>query len=183
VGEKVEGLEDHPDRAAQFVRYPVMNRFVARVGGGALQDQTIDRNPTLVEYLQSVQAPQQGGLAATGGTDQHRLLRGFDIEGDAVQDRLLNPLQHRRSSSRLLFQSLGDPHLNDGLAGDSKTTGLFVQGADHPGGEVHIHASLLLVDPFGTGQIEALGDIFSLVELPVEILSFHTNLFLRRAIA
>ena len=56
--------------------------------GSALEDEAIDCDSALVELFQPVEASQQRGLAATRRADQHRQLRGFDVESDAVQNRL-----------------------------------------------------------------------------------------------
>lgn len=78
--------------------------------------------------------------------------------------------------------SIRNPHFDDGLPSDSETIGFLAQGMNHPGGEVHIHPSLFLVDSLGPSQVQVSRDVFPSFELFVEILSFHIILSLDRGI-
>jgi len=73
------------------------------------------------------------------------------------------------------FEALGDPYLDDGLAGDSQAPCLTVERFDHPHREVHVHPALFQSRPLGRRQVESGRDILSAIERLVELLSLHRS--------
>jgi hypothetical protein len=88
VGEEVVGLEDHAHPGPHGVRID------ARVGDVVPGE----RDPTVVDDLEQVDAPQQGRLARAAGADEHDALAALDgqvdvLEHDVLPERLPDPLE------------------------------------------------------------------------------------------
>jgi len=71
---------------------------------------------------------------------------------------------------------LGDQDLDERLAGHAESTGLSVQGMNHPDREVNVDSLLLVSRPACLGKIKVFVNIFTGVEFLVELFSFHTAL-------
>ena len=71
--EKVEVLEHHPHLLADGINVAVINLDALKLDGAAGGD------------LQPVQAAQEGGLAAAGGSDQAHHVAAVDVDVDALE--------------------------------------------------------------------------------------------------
>jgi hypothetical protein len=60
-----------------------------------------------------------------------------------------------RGTRAMLFEALGDPHLDDRLPGDPQAPGLPVQRIDHPHREVHIDPPLLETGPASASEVDS----------------------------
>jgi hypothetical protein len=76
VREEVEVLEDHPDAPTNGIG----------VEAGKADVDTIEQDRSVVDGLQQIDAPQQGALSRSGGSDERDHLARGDVEVDAVQD-------------------------------------------------------------------------------------------------
>src|SRR6056297_4116172 len=75
--------------------------------------------------------------------------------------------------SSCLFKLLGQPHLDNRLAGHPESTRFLIQGMNHPNRKIDIDPALLLFGTACTGQIKVVNDAFALIKIFVEIFSFH----------
>src|SRR5215813_5934422 len=85
------------------------------------------------------------------------------------------PYGRSRRGVVMPLKALGDPHLDDRLAGDAQSLRLAIEGLDHPGREIHVHPSLLIARTAGRSEIERRGDVFAPVEPLLELFSFHRS--------
>ena len=67
-------------------------------------------------------------------------------------------------STRLLLETIGNPDLDDRLAGDAEASGLAVERFDHPHGEVDVDPPLFAVGATHLGRVELVGDVLACVE-------------------
>ena len=96
----------------------------------------------------------------------------------------LNPEAKEPLRRHALFvcsrESLGNPDLDQGLSGHTKTICLEIQSGNHPRWEIHIDPLGLVPRSNGLGQIEIRKNIFfSFVKNLVQLFSCHNKSFLR----
>ena len=85
MGEQVEVLEDHSDFGAFFADLRV-TQLVDPVAALPVAHQfTVNRQPARVDFLQMVDAAQEGALSRTGWADHAHHVPGLDLEVDAAE--------------------------------------------------------------------------------------------------
>jgi hypothetical protein len=92
-----------------------------------------------------------------------------------VQANVAAAEEVRRSSGGgvLVFQSLGDPHLDDRLTSQPKTLCLPVERLDHPHRKVHRHPTVGQPGAYRRSEVKGGGDVLPAIEQPIEVLSLH----------
>ena len=63
--------------------------------------------------------------------------------------------------------------LYQSLPSNSEPLSFAIQALNHPGGKIDVHSPLLSPRTSCLREVELAGDVFTLVEFPVEFLSFH----------
>ena len=75
--------------------------------------------------------------------------------------------------SYLLFlQSLGQPHLDEGLARDAESSGFLIDGPEHPAWEIYIDSLRVHAGAPGLGQVEVAGEVLTLIEFLIKFSRF-----------
>src|SRR5579875_4037821 len=88
VGEKVELLENHGHPTALSVDVTLAHRSKMTSDELEAEELVVEVHGSSVDRLQLIDAPNQRGLAGTGGADDYHHLPLIDVEVNTVQDQL-----------------------------------------------------------------------------------------------
>lgn len=74
-----------------------------------------------------------------------------------------------RQRGRSTFEPLGNPYLDERLAGDAEARSFAVEAGDHPGGKVHVDLLHFRLANAGGREIEMRGDVLAGIKFCVEL--------------